>query len=99
MVLSSSKRTRRLASMSNQISHLNGLPGLSPSVGIPSAVRMMYTCNGPTSSCKIPAGAVLGLAWLKLNGLYNVRKTNGGIGRTAGIVHQNCCPAGTASST
>ena len=99
MVLSSSKRTRRLASMSNQISHLNGLPGLSPSVGIPSAVRMLYKCGGPTDSCKIPADAVLGLAWLKQRGLYNVRKTNGGIGRTAGIVHQNCCPAGTASPT
>ena len=92
----SSKLTHR-ASMSNQISHLNSLPGLPPRVGIPSAVLMSYKCGGPASSCKIPADAVLGLAWLKQKGLYNVRKTNGGIGRNANMVHQNCCPAGTAS--
>ena len=97
MVLSSSKRTRSLASMSNQTSHLNGLPGLPSRVGVPSSVLMSYKCGGPTSSCKIPADAVLGLAWLKQHGLYNVRKTNGGIGRTANMVHQNCCPNGTAS--
>ena len=94
-----STKMKRKASMSNQISHLNGLPGLSPSVGIPSAVRLMYKCGGPTDSCRLPTEAVLGIAWLKQRGLYNVRKTNGGIGRTANIVHQNCCPAGTASPT
>ena len=93
MVLSSSRRTRMIASSSNQISHFNSLPGLPPTVGIPSAVLMSYKCGGPTDSCRMPQDAVLGLAWLKQRGLYNVRKTNGGIGKSASIVHQNCCAA------
>lgn len=93
------KKVANKASMINQATHLNSLSGLSPSVGIPSAVRMVYKCGGPTDSCKMPADAVGGTTWLKTYGVYNVRKTNGGIGRTAGIVHQNCCSAGTASPT
>ena len=99
MVLSSSKRTRMAASMSNQGSHLNGLPGLPSTIGVPSSVRMVYKCGGPTDSCTIPKDAVLGLAWLKARGLYNTRKTNGGIGRNANMVHQNCCAAPTAQLT
>jgi hypothetical protein len=95
MVLSSSRRTRMIASSSNQISHFNSLPGLSPTVGISSAVRLAYKCGGPTDSCRMPQDAVLGLAWLKQRGLYNVRKTNGGIGKSASIVHQNCCASST----
>ena len=93
MVYSSSKRTSMIASMSNKTSHFNSLPGLPPSVGIPSAVRMLYKCGDPVFGCVIPQDAVLGLAWLKARGLYNTRKTNGGIGRTASIVHKNCCAA------
>jgi hypothetical protein len=45
----------------------------------------------------MPQDAVLGLAWLKQRGLYNVRKTNGGIGKSASIVHQNCCSSSTVT--
>ena len=38
-----------------------------------------------------PADATSALAWLKARNLYNTRKTNGGIGRNANMVHQNCC--------
>ena len=95
MVYSATKKTRMAASMSNQTSHLNGLPGLPSTVGVPSSVLMAYKCGGPTDSCTIPKDAVLGLAWLKEKGLYNTRKTNGGIGRNANMVHQNCCAAPT----
>jgi hypothetical protein len=91
MVYSASRRTQMAASMSNQGSHLNGFPGLPSTIGVPSSVRMVYKCGGPMSSCTIPKDAVLGLAWLKAKGLYNTRKTNGGIGRNANMVHQNCC--------
>ena len=93
MVLSSSKRTSMIASMSNKTSHFNSLPGLPPSVGIPSAVRMLYKCGDPVFGCVLPLAAGPALAWLTVRGLYNTRKTNGGIGRTAMIVHKNCCAA------
>jgi hypothetical protein len=87
------RKVANKASMSNQTRHFNSLPGLPSSIGVPSSLLSKYKCGGPMRGCVLPTGVDQALAWLKARNLYNTRKTNGGIGRNANIVHQNCCPA------
>lgn len=86
------------ASMSNQGTHLNSLPGIPSTVGVPASLNSKYKCEGPMRGCVLPADAASAIAWLKSKNLFNTRKTNGGIGRAAGIVHQNCCNSTTVPS-
>ena len=86
------RKVANKASMSNQTSHLNSLPGIPSTVGVSAGMNSKYKCGGPMRGCVLPPDAASALAWLKARKLYNTRKTNGGIGRNANLVHQNCCP-------
>ena len=85
------RKVANKASMSNQGTHLNSLPGIPSTVGVSANLIPKYKCGGPMRGCVLPADAASAIAWLKSKNLFNVRKTNGGIGRNANIVHQNCC--------
>ena len=85
------RKVANKASSVNQTSHFNSLPGLPSTIGVPSSLLSKYKCGGPMRGCVLPADATSALAWLKTRNLYNTRKTNGGIGRNANMVHQNCC--------
>jgi hypothetical protein len=85
------RKVANKASMSNQGTHLNSLPGIPSTVGVSAGMNPKYKCGGPMRGCVLPADAASAIAWLKSRNLFNTRKTNGGIGRNANIVHQNCC--------
>ena len=85
------RKVANKASSVNQTTHLNSLPGLPSSIGVPASLNSKYKCGGPMHGCVLPADSISAIEWLKSRNLFNTRKTNGGIGRNANIVHQNCC--------
>lgn len=87
MVLSGTKKTSAVASMSNQTTHYGIMGGLTTLVGGPAYIRNYKLRNAPTQLV-IPVKPVPGLAYMRRNRLLSVNpQCSGHVGRLSTLMH------------